>query len=124
MFEVVFKNNWHLRFDEIYKEPGWYDYVKGADWPTLKEWESGDFKLSTEIEEEICKFLQANNINEILKFKMWQRIDHHPTPKLHLEYLDSVLPEFKISETTRRLVNEEQTRILMYGPESTKGMHD
>ena len=52
------------------------------------------------------------SLNEILKFKMWQKIDHHPTPKLHLEYLDSVLPEFKISETTRRLVNEEQPRIL------------
>jgi len=119
MFEVVYYNNWYSRSNELHKEPRWYDFVKGADWPTPEQWESRDFKLSTEIEEEICRFLQANHINEILKFKMWQKIDHHPTPKLHLEYIDSVLPEFKISETTRRLVNEEQTRILVHGAVDT-----
>lgn len=119
MFEVVFNSNWYSRADELVKDPAWYDSVMGADWPTPEQWESGDFKLSAEIEKEICRFLQANHIQEILKFKMWQKIDHHPTPKLHLEYIDSVLPEFKISEETRRLVNEEQTRILVPGSVDT-----
>lgn len=115
VFEVIYNNNWYSRSSELVNDVNWYHSVSGPDWPSITEWELGHVELSTAIEQEICHFLHANNIDEILKFKLWKKIDHHPTPKLHLEYLDKVLPEIKISEQTRRLVNEEQTRILVYG---------
>jgi len=112
VFEVIYNNNWYSRYSECVQDINWYNSLRGPDWPSLTELELGNVKLSTEVEQEICHLLQANNIDEVLKFRLWKKIDYHPTPKLHLEYLDKVLPEIKISEQTRTLINEEQIRLL------------
>jgi hypothetical protein len=42
----------------------------------------------------------------------FNRIDLHPTPMEHLEYIDKILPEFTISDQIRCWVNEINNRLL------------
>jgi hypothetical protein len=44
---------------------------------------------------EMCVTFNAKNLKEIIDKKMWMCPDFHPTPEMHLEYLDAVLPDWR-----------------------------
>jgi hypothetical protein len=64
--------------------------------------------------------VSSNIVNEIVdKLKLDKRrirTDTHPIPLEHLEYLDKVLPEITISDTTRQWVDETNVRVLALDP--------
>lgn len=52
---------------------------------------------------------------EVLKKRKPIAADLHPTPAEHLKYLDTVLPEFFVSESTRLQIAQEETIIRAPG---------
>lgn len=103
IYEKIFNFNWYSRpftskktIVETIKT--YYNSIAGADWPSFNKFQKQDF---TGVNQEI--------INELDNFK-WGfkqidddliRRDPHPTPAEHLEYLDIIIPEIKISDKTR-----------------------
>lgn len=98
VFEVVFNCKWNSRHDELNLSQTAlnYEFIKGADWPTKEQWESGDIlDINENIKTEICLTLGANSIEEVLYHKLWLQKDGHPTSAMHIEYLNTVLPDWE-----------------------------
>jgi hypothetical protein len=104
--EAVFNNNWNSRKFRENTQPfrKKYEEVAGEDWPSFDDFMLKKFdNVRSDIIKEIIdedrwhwqKFLQAT-----------YRVDSHPTPSEHLEYIDLILPEFKISKNTRSWVEQ------------------
>jgi len=103
IYEKVFKSNWYSRpFTSkktiIESIKSYYNSIAGIDWPAFTKFQKRDF---TGVKQEIINELDNpkwgfKQVNSNLKMR-----DAHPTPSEHLEYLDMVIPEFKISDKTR-----------------------
>jgi len=112
VFDVVYKGNWYNRRDDLVKDKSWYTNIcKQHDFPTI---ENMNLKYLQQLDEstlyKLCQKLYASSAKEIIDFKLWERIDHHPTPGMHLEYLQKVLPQFTISEENiQRVIDEDST---------------
>jgi hypothetical protein len=101
VYTAIFNSDW-------YSKPGFLDHnsVKqqfGAwhhdGWPSWDEFVTGQTKhLSKHVLYEINEVYQLTN-------KLNVRVDIHPTPAEHLEYVQKVLPEFEISNDTIEWVN-------------------
>lgn len=104
MFEVLWQNDWRTRTVDLNPLPGkGYEVVAGADWPTIEDLEAGTVNekdFSCEIIEEMCDWfssdwVHAENFNDLVNNKLYIPKDMHPTPEMHLEYLDAVLPDWQ-----------------------------
>ncbi len=98
--EVLFKGDYYNRLEDLRPAPGTYEIHAGADWPSRQEFKeyyiSGKLPyILPEIKEEMCERFRAKNFQEVVDKKMWMCPDFHPTPEMHLEYLDAVLPDWK-----------------------------
>jgi hypothetical protein len=106
IFEVVFDYDWDSRPFIINGKKswwqGWYDRIKDPSWPDLvdkKTYQTLSVRIKQECEEVFGFFIpNPDNPNS--------RVDYHPTPAEHLEYLDRVFQENKISSTTREWIAE------------------
>lgn len=81
-----------------------YDTHRGTDWPlyedyVLKRFSTIPISILNEIDQKINK--------------LYTRIDLHPTPIEHLEYLDLVLLEIPISENTRNWTKEIDKNVRL-----------
>lgn len=98
-FEILWKNDWNSRISDLrVPQDKSYDVFAGPDWPTLEELESGtcnekNYKL--EIIQEMCDVFHAVDFNQLKDLKLYIVKDMHPTPQMHLEYLDKVLPNWR-----------------------------
>ena len=54
-----------------------------------------DEGIFVNLKQEICERFHAKNFQEVVDKKMWMCPDFHPTPEMHLEYLDAVLPDWQ-----------------------------
>jgi len=118
MLEVVYNNNWYNRRDDLVKDKSWYSNLTVPDnWFYDQQPEDSIlpgldnlYNCNDRVKSFLCDRMNAQSIDEIVEFKLWEHIDHHPTPLLHLEYLQKVLPEYKISEDNiQRVINENST---------------
>jgi hypothetical protein len=118
MLEVVYNNNWYNKRDDLVKDKTWYDNLTVPEnWFYDQQPEDSVlpgldnlYNCNDRVKSFLCNKMNAQSIDEIVEFKLWERIDHHPTPLLHLEYLQKVLPEYKISEDNiQRVINENST---------------
>ena len=114
--ETIFNLNWYTRSNDLIADKNLYQATKNhehPEWPDVDEWENNTVsRLDKKIENELCSFALASSIDEIKKYKLWRRYDIHPTPALHLEYLEKVLPEFTISKDNKQQVQEENLNVL------------
>jgi len=118
VFEVVFNCNWASRIEDLWfktddqlaensrefsKFSIKYNFVRGDDWPTLAEFKilKNLDNLSPDIKSEILEIFNGKNFQEMKLNDTFKSYDHHPTPALHLEYIDKVLP-YTISQKTRK----------------------
>ena len=107
IFEAVFNKDWWSRpFCEgdlsVVKE----NYVKnaGADWPSFEDFINNKFdNVPQEVIKELSDTSRWNWDQLIYRTK---RIDIHPTPLEHLEYIKKVLPEYFISAETKAWCTE------------------
>ena len=114
--KTIFNSNWYTRSNDLIADKNLYQATKNhehPEWPDVDEWENDTVsRLDKKIENELCAFALASSIDEIKKYKLWRRYDTHPTPALHLEYLEKVLPEFTISKDNKQQVQEENFNVL------------
>lgn len=106
-----------------------YNQLKGTNWPSYEKWLIQDY---TGIQEEIIKEIQTSN-DEYLRqivategkktstnffrriHRLEKRVDIHPTPLEHYEYIQKVLPEFPISEKTMEFVKTSDSLLREHG---------
>ena len=94
--EVLYKGDYYNRVEDLRPAPGTYEIHAGADWPTKEQFATGNLPyILPEIKQEICERFRTKNFQEVVDKKMWMCPDFHPTPKMHLEYLDAVLPDWQ-----------------------------
>lgn len=71
-----------------------YEYMAGTNWPTFEDFVTDNYSCSPDIQKELTLFVEnfSNNIQ-------------HPTPPEHLQYLDNIFLNIKISDSTRTWVH-------------------
>jgi hypothetical protein len=111
IFEVVFDNNWDSReFSCANKKSfwqDWYDKIKDKSWPDLNsksDYHTLPQKIKSELTETFGYFIPNP---EILN----GRVDYHPTPLEHLEYLDKVGKDFLITDQTREWIKDCDKKV-------------
>jgi hypothetical protein len=107
IYSVVFNNNWYSRTgfvdeNELKRE---YNIVAGPNWPTWERFVQNDFQG---VSGDITKEIESHNFFK----RLTVRTDTHPLPSEHLLYLEQILPEFVITDDTKRLVYQTTADIL------------
>jgi hypothetical protein len=137
VYELIFNLDWNSRpfliQNKIEKKnyesatEKFYDQIKGVEWPSFEKFFKRDYtgirkEVISEIEEnfkeDLLKKMSEENNNpskspsRTMHVHWGTRIDLHPTPCEHLEYMTKALPEFTLSENTLEFVNicEEYVR--------------
>lgn len=130
VYDIIFNKDWNTRpniniFDKNLSEDNKkiieknisnvkksYENLSGIEWPTFDEyWNNRNLeKYKSHIINEI-KFLEEKLEWERFK-KEWVRLNSHPTPAEHLEYIENVLPEFIITKETRDWVSRLDQAVL------------
>lgn len=105
-YEVIYNFNWQLANDfvpvteskklEIMQKV--YKGLAGADWPSFNDYLANNYYTASD---EVKKEIQKANIKENVSYQ-----DPHPSPVMHLEYLQSVLPEYVISNSVVDWIRE------------------
>jgi len=104
IYEVVFNFDWTSRpftVDNKITERGLhYNRIRASNWPIWDDQDETTFiaNLSNEIKRECFEIFQLDFYHN--NKPIFKRIDMHPTPLEHLEYIEKVLPEILISRTT------------------------
>ena len=107
VFSTVFANDWYSRpgFVDLSILTEGYNNLKGSEWPSLQDFKLKNFeKVTTKIKNEMFNLLKLN--------KHLVRTDFHPTPLEHLEYIQKVLPEFHVSQSTVDWTTQYNNQIL------------
>ena len=105
VYEVIFNFDWTSRaFAANNKITGrgiHYNRIRDSMWP---EWDDQDeAKFITNLSDKIKKECYDNFQLDLYHNDkpLFKRVDYHPTPLEHLEYLEKVLPEITISQSTK-----------------------
>ena len=118
VFESIFNYDWTSRpfgknTKNLKKLMENYQCVAGTNWPSFdifyKNIIANNFKdLTIDIRKEISD----PKWNWEWKVFSSKRIDNHPTPSEHLEYINKVLPEFNISDDTKNWISTINDAVL------------
>lgn len=123
MLDVVYNGNWYNRRDELVKDRDWYKQLYVPDnyfWdqkpedsviPSIEDLENNNITCNSRAVSFLLDKMNAETIEEILEFRLWEKVDHHPTPMHHLEYLQKVLPEYTISKENIQRVKDEDSAL-------------
>jgi len=112
LLEVVFKGSWYNRRDDLVKDRNWYEKLRSRTdafiLPAIQDLENGNIDNESDIAKFLLDKMNAATIEEIIEYRLWERVDHHATPLMHLEFLQKVLPEFTISkENIQKVIDED-----------------
>ena len=122
VFETVFNSRWLTRKKDLFTRQSLdsldlsfekWKTVKGADWPTWESMITMNLPhIPAFIMDEICSMYDAPDWNTFINEKMYISVDvdQHPTPILHLEYLQKVL-DVKLSDATIQKVHQSNTNL-------------
>ena len=81
-----------------------YEQVAGEHWPSFDDFLLNDFSaVPDQVRGEI---IDENKWGWRRLLSKYNRIDNHATPGEHLEYVDIVLPKFKITAETRAWIDD------------------
>lgn len=110
--KILFNSDWNSRNHDLVGNTSGYSTIAGDNWPTIENWCSGNINLSDDILLEILDKLGARSIQDIINNKLWCIRDIHPTPIMHLEYVQKVLPEYPISSKTIWKIENENKLLF------------
>lgn len=112
MFETVMRNSLNHNFTQ--EE---YQVFAGADWPSYDEFVKGSNGIVPSVISEVKHFrtqylppLTIEGYRKLNPEKIER--DPHPYPKQHLDYLDLVLPQYKLSRLTRDWAIDAHKKIV------------
>lgn len=119
VWETVFNGDWHSR--DYYRIPiektsrlkreefaEQYNAMAGSSWPTFDDFiDEKDDNVDAKVMEEIDKQFDFVKWRHRLKYS---RLDHHPTPMEHLEYLDCI--QFPTSDKARSFAAHWEDQLL------------
>lgn len=114
VYTAVFNNDWYSRsgYSRLEEYKNSYLNQAGPDWPSWQKFLQLNFSgVKDFIVDEIKQRLNLD--------KRLIRTDRHPTPAEHLEYLDLILPEVRVSEETRKWVSAYNNLVLAKDSEIT-----
>jgi hypothetical protein len=97
-YEVLWNYDWTSRTSELNESGESYEVYAGEDWPTLSKLTSGEIlesDIPPEIVQDMCDSFNAKDFFHLIKEKLYVHRDLHPTPEMHIEYLDAVLPDWR-----------------------------
>jgi hypothetical protein len=80
-----------------------YDRCAGEDWPPLSQILDGSYtqlNLDSFIQEEIKNFLATLSKDKSISSSVFETRDDHPSPLKHLEWVNTYLLEYTITQTT------------------------
>ena len=107
--QVVFDYDWYSRpfmmETQMSKLKEHYEKLAGPDWPEFEKAFDND-TLKTLDKKTVKEMFNLNKWDWRKMFHVSRRVDPHPTPLEHLEYLSKVLPEEPISYETYEIVRE------------------
>lgn len=116
--EKIFNYNWssrplwpELSQTEIRKS---YEANKGVDWPSWEDF--ADQKFYNVPQTVLDEIFDVKRWNWTRWLRASQRGDFHPTPSEHLEYINSVLPEYCFDHKLVLLVHEIDAKIRQNKP--------
>jgi hypothetical protein len=124
VYEVVFDFNWtsrpfYVSGNAISPAEKHYKTIKDSTWPewpkNVQEETTFIAKLSDTIKKECLENFQLDlyQYSAPENKSRFKRIDYHPIPSEHLEYIEKVLPEIKISQATRDWVLTMDTDVKL-----------
>lgn len=105
IYEVIFNFDWTSRpftiQNKIAERKIHYNLIKDLSWPEWNDHDETEFiaGLSDNIKKECYEKFHLDFYHN--NRPLFQRVDYHPTPLEHLEYLEKVLPEISISKKTK-----------------------
>ena len=119
--EVIFNFDWTSRpfeLDKLTFRQQHYREIRDPSWPEWKTNTGVDeasfiANLSDKIKKECLELFQLDlyhNTNP-----QHQRYNDHPTPLEHLEYLEKVLPEITISQSTKQWTQSMEDEVRRWG---------
>jgi hypothetical protein len=82
--------------------------LKGKDWPGLESILDGSFEsltLDDFIKNECREFLTTVKKDRSISSNLFDKIDTHPSPNTHLQWVEKNLSEYLINETTKQWIN-------------------
>jgi hypothetical protein len=119
IYETVFNYDWFSRStsdrapDEMVRQQ--YISVAGSDWPSYENFLQGDFQGIDQIIIDEIFDPKRTRTDWKLRISEFNRDDFHPTTEEHLEYVELMLPEFVISEKTKKWANAK-TKFFKKSP--------
>lgn len=120
IYEIVFNFDWYSRpYDISNTSTGsfrqeWYQTIRSEVWPNWAGNDTDFIKtLSNTIKKECLEVFGLDLYNN--STPPFKRVDLHPTPSEHLEYIEKVLPEIAISKSTKDWVTLMDNNQRLYG---------
>lgn len=112
VYETIFNSDWQSR--SFLPDPAFhknkYNQLAGTDWPIFDDYQNKKVKnVSNKILNEI-KYYES----VLSQIYQYNRLDNHPSPMEHLEFIDIMLPEFSVSNETRLLINKIDKRLTRF----------
>jgi hypothetical protein len=89
--------------------------LRGEDWPEVESILDGSFKslpLSDFIKKECDEFLIAIRKDRRISSRIFNQVDKHPSPKIHLAWVEKNLSEYSIDEKTKQWINHIDDCLL------------
>ena len=104
-FETIFNSDWTSRDSDFSKDVAdiskknlkiRYEELAGPDWPTFDQ-----ACESFHIEKNNLTNTIFAEIKELFMYDFYQiNRDYHPTPMEHLEYIEKIMPDYNVSDST------------------------
>lgn len=108
IYETIYKNNWYFseKFtDSVDKKThikilkDLFNTLSGPDWPTFNNFLADDY---TNIQPEIIKEIEDRQLTHLKNNT--PEVNLHATPRMHLQYLNLVLPEYIVTDSVRNWI--------------------
>ena len=114
VFSLVYKNDWFSCEDRLNYEliaietllKSRWEIWRGSDWPSLQDYVHNKQNLDNDVLKEIDLSVQDNIHKDIMlkphDEKYVRCYDNHPTTQMYLEYLQTVLPNYVLPDSSPR----------------------
>jgi hypothetical protein len=91
-----------------------YKKMAGTSWPTFADLLQGKYKVTRDVEQELDEFKKIIDYYSSLLKNL--KIEGHPSPLQHLEWVNQYLPEYTVSDDTRNWIGEIDRCLLTQQP--------
>lgn len=91
-----------------------YNRIAGASWPPLDCIVDGTYKnldINDYIRQELDDFCVMMEKDKRFSSKVYNQLDHHPSPAQHLLWVETYLPQYPVSQTIRDWIADIDSKL-------------